>query len=103
MMQGQGRLRLLAAVNDCARGLRRAAWAALGLNCAPSAPPLSAHRHPSRHAAEFLEPRCLLTGTPLITEFVAINNTGLTDENLEHSDWLELYNPGGGDINLDGY
>src|SRR4051794_10966613 len=52
---------------------------------------------------ELLELRCLLSVGPLITEFVAINNTGLTDETGSHADWLELHNPGGNDLNLAGY
>src|SRR5437764_13079027 len=54
-------------------------------------------------AVEPLEPRCLLSSDPLITEFVAVNNTGLTDETGSHADWLELHNPGGNDLNLSGY
>lgn len=30
---------------------------------------------------------------PLITEIVALNRTGLTDEDGDRSDWIELYNP----------
>src|SRR4051812_40915636 len=52
---------------------------------------------------ELLELRCLLSAGPLITEFVAVNNTGLTDETGSHADWLELHNPGGSDLNLAGY
>jgi hypothetical protein len=50
-----------------------------------------------------LEPRQLLAAAPLISEFVASNSTGLVDEDLDHSDWLELYNPGEVDVNLAGY
>src|SRR4051794_8088662 len=50
-----------------------------------------------------LEPRQLLSAAPFISEFVASNSTGLVDEDLDHSDWLEIYNPGEVDVNLAGY
>ncbi|MCS1411281.1 MAG: hypothetical protein M2R45_04479 [Verrucomicrobia subdivision 3 bacterium] len=31
--------------------------------------------------------------TPIISEFVASNNAGITDEDQESSDWIELWNP----------
>lgn len=43
------------------------------------------------------------TQTVLISEFVASNDKGLTDEDGEHPDWLELYNPGASPVNLDGW
>ncbi|MBN1995503.1 MAG: lamin tail domain-containing protein [Anaerolineae bacterium] len=39
----------------------------------------------------------------IINEFMAANTTGLTDENGEHADWLELYNPTGHPVNLGGW
>ncbi len=57
----------------------------------------------AQHLFEALEQRCLLTATPLISEFMAINTAGITDENADHSDWLEIYNPGSVDLNLNGY
>ena len=58
-----------------------------------------------RAAIEPLERRSLLTGAgPLvISEFMADNSTGLRDENLEYSDWIEIHNPTAAAINLDGY
>src|SRR4051794_39154343 len=53
--------------------------------------------------AEALERRVFLSSTPIISEFVALNNTGLADENSDRGDWVELYNPSSADINLDGY
>src|SRR5689334_21804739 len=50
-----------------------------------------------------LEPRQLLAAAPFISEFVASNSTGLVDEDFDHSDWLEIYNPGEVDVNLAGY
>src|SRR5436189_3597988 len=53
--------------------------------------------------AEALERRVFLSSAPIISEFVALNNNGLADENGDRGDWLELYNPGTADVNLDGY
>ena len=39
----------------------------------------------------------------LISEFMAINNSSLQDEDGEHPDWIELYNPGETAINLSGW
>jgi hypothetical protein len=39
----------------------------------------------------------------IINEFVAANVSGLTDEDGDTSDWLELYNPGSTAINLSGW
>jgi hypothetical protein len=39
----------------------------------------------------------------VISEFVAINNLSLRDEDSEYSDWLELYNPGSTPVNLAGW
>jgi hypothetical protein len=41
----------------------------------------------------------------VINEFLAanVNTAGLKDENLELSDWIELYNRGGADVNLAGW
>src|SRR6185369_13360797 len=38
-----------------------------------------------------------------ISEFMAINNTTLVDEDGEYSDWLELYNSGTNIIDLAGW
>ena len=37
----------------------------------------------------------LATGPLLITEFMAVNETGLTDDNGDRSDWIEIHNPTG--------
>jgi hypothetical protein len=39
----------------------------------------------------------------LISEFVASNHAGIADEDGDHPDWLELYNPGASAVNLDGW
>jgi hypothetical protein len=39
----------------------------------------------------------------VINEFVASNDGGLRDEDGELTDWVEIYNPGSGSINLDGW
>ncbi len=43
------------------------------------------------------------SGNLIINEFVAANQTGLTDEDGDHSDWIELYNQGEQAINLAGW
>src|SRR5688572_7024602 len=42
---------------------------------------------------EALESRVVLADTPIISEFLAVNNTSITDENGDHSDWIEIHNP----------
>src|SRR5438552_1728227 len=39
----------------------------------------------------------------LISEFMALNNTTLTDQDGQYSDWIELYNSGLDTVNLDGW
>ncbi len=46
-----------------------------------------------RLSFESLEPRCLLTAMPIISELVASNKTGLQDAFGQYSDWLEIHNP----------
>ncbi len=41
--------------------------------------------------------------SPLITEFLAVNDRGLTDEDGDHSDWVEIHNPGIVSIALNGW
>lgn len=40
---------------------------------------------------------------PLISEFMAENKTTLADQDGEFSDWIELFNPGPGALDLTGY
>jgi len=39
----------------------------------------------------------------LITEFMALNSSGLKDEDGDYSDWIELYNPGETSVDLAGW
>ncbi|HEY7117651.1 MAG TPA: lamin tail domain-containing protein [Tepidisphaeraceae bacterium] len=53
---------------------------------------------------EALEGRTLLAAAdPIISEFLADNTTGLTDGNGNRGDWIEIYNPGTTDVNLQGW
>ena len=40
---------------------------------------------------------------PMITEFLAKNQAGLTDEDGSTSDWIEIHNPGTAPLDLSGY
>ena len=40
---------------------------------------------------------------PILSEFMAQNNTVLADEDGAFSDWIEIYNPGPGSTNLNGF
>ena len=42
---------------------------------------------------ESLETRLVLSTLPMITEFLADNETGLADPNGNRWDWVEVYNP----------
>lgn len=44
-----------------------------------------------------------LHASPLITEFMAINDSSLEDEDGEFSDWIEIHNPDESAINLSGW
>jgi len=52
---------------------------------------------------ESLEPRLLLTGAAVISEFMADNVTTLADGDGQFSDWVEIHNPGGSPVDLDGW
>jgi len=45
----------------------------------------------------------LLGQSIVINEILASNQTGITDEDMDTSDWIELYNLSNEAINLDGY
>ncbi|HET6409670.1 MAG TPA: lamin tail domain-containing protein, partial [Chthoniobacteraceae bacterium] len=49
-----------------------------------------------------VDPNAVLIGVR-INEFVAANANGLVDENGETQDWIELHNPTGAAVNLDGW
>ncbi len=44
-----------------------------------------------------------LSGAPVISEFMADNNSALYDEDGDSSDWIELYNPDPNAVDLGGY
>jgi hypothetical protein len=44
-----------------------------------------------------------LNATPVISEFMADNDTVLADEDGDFSDWIEIHNPDGNEVDLDGY
>src|SRR5262245_47988327 len=52
---------------------------------------------------EQLEPRLVMTGMPLITEFVASNSSDFRDGTGAASDWIEIHNPTNAAINLAGW
>lgn len=57
----------------------------------------------SRVNLEPLEPRLMLSGDLLITEFVANNSGVVLDEDGFASDWIEIYNSGRGVMSLQGW
>ncbi len=52
---------------------------------------------------EFLEPRHLLTGLPIISEFMADNNNSLLTGSDQAADWIEIFNSGDSAIDLEGW
>jgi hypothetical protein len=52
---------------------------------------------------ESLEARVVLDGGPVITEFMANNNTRLADIDGDFSDWIEIHNPGDTPVNMAGW
>lgn len=59
--------------------------------------------HISILAVIFLAANFPLSAQPVISEFMAQNDTVLVDEDGTFADWIEIYNPGPGSLNLDGY
>ncbi len=53
--------------------------------------------------AETLEPRVVLATVPIISEFQAINDSTIADQDGDSSDWIELQNPGTESINAEGW
>lgn len=56
---------------------------------------------PARAEYEFYE--ISITGDLVINEFMADNETTVTDQDGDYDDWIELYNNGSEDLNLEGY
>src|SRR5262245_32321086 len=52
---------------------------------------------------ERLEARVLMAGDVFISEFLAQNDGGLADQDGDASDWIEIYNAGAADVNLQGW
>ncbi len=52
---------------------------------------------------ESLEARQLLAADVFISEFMASNDATLVDEDGDASDWIEVFNAGPDDVNLDGW
>jgi len=52
---------------------------------------------------EALEPRVLLSGSLYISEFMAINDSTLADEDGDFSDWVEIHNPTTETVSLEGW
>ena len=52
---------------------------------------------------ERLEPRVVLSSQPLITEFLASNDSSLLDGDGNSSDWIEIHNPTDAAIDLAGW
>ncbi len=52
---------------------------------------------------ERLELRFVLSASPVISEFMALNQDTLADEDGDFSDWIEIHNPGAESISLDGW
>ena len=58
----------------------------------------------TRLIPETLEPRRLLAfTTPVISEFLAVNESGVRDEDGDRPDWVEIHNPLSTSVNLEGY
>jgi hypothetical protein len=52
---------------------------------------------------ETLEPRRVMDGVPLISEFQASNQTTLQDQDGEYPDWIEIRNPDVNSLNVGGW
>ena len=63
------------------------------------------HRMPAEllPSLEALEARLLLSGQPMISEFLASNVTGIVDYQNAHDDWIEICNPSSQALDLTGW
>jgi len=52
---------------------------------------------------ESLEPRLLLSGEVMVSEFMASNNLTIADGDGGSADWIELYNPGDLEVDIAGW
>ncbi len=60
-------------------------------------------RHLRLHFALLFTFTCALSAAPVITEFMASNESTLADEEGDFSDWVEIHNPDAAPLNLDGW
>ena len=58
---------------------------------------------PNRALLEALEPQLLTSAVPVITEFLASNDSVFLDEDGDSSDWLEILNAGDSVLDLTGW
>ena len=47
--------------------------------------------------------RTAFPGEPILSEFLTSNDSGIMDEDGDNSDWIEIHNPGGSTVFLNGY
>jgi hypothetical protein len=66
-------------------------------------PSIIGRRRRRRLAIQQLESRRLLAGHPIISEFVASNQSSLVDGFGDHPDWIEIYNDSDTAVDLNGY
>ena len=45
----------------------------------------------------------LTWSNPIISEFMAVNRSSIVDDDNDRNDWIELFNPSGTLINLQGW
>jgi hypothetical protein len=64
---------------------------------------LCSYRRKSLYQIDRLEPRLLLSGNLVISEFMAANSDSLVDEYGNTSDWIEIHNAGDASANLGNY
>lgn len=60
-------------------------------------------KFPFSFALAFAVSSFFVNAAPVISEFMAANDTTLADEDGDFSDWIEIHNPDGSEVDLDGY
>ncbi len=69
----------------------------------PAASSATSRRRRGTRCFETLETRQVLATGPLITEFLAVNESTLADGDGNFSDWIEIHNPTSSPVSLDGW